>query len=99
MLPTWLRRTIYSLTITAWLVLAAAATPAGSAVTPPQCLLAVLIAGVGTIKFLVRRMLAPANELFYAGKAAGRLEVEKERAGGNVFRLEERRAIRAVSRS
>ena len=94
-LPRYLRRTIYTLTIMGWLVVVLAATPFGTAVTDDQRALAVLVAAVGSLKWLARRMLLPAHELFTVGKLIGRAEAIAEQ-DSDVVRLDERRTLRAV---
>lgn len=94
-LPAYLRRTIYTLTILGWLVVVVAATPYGDWVDFDLGRLAVLTAVIGSLKWLVRRMHAPAHELFVAGKMAGRAEALAER-DPDVVRLDDRRALRLV---
>lgn len=90
MLPRYLRRTIYTLTVIAWLVVLFAALPHARWVTDDQRALAVLVAALGSLKWLIRRMLAPAHELFCAGKIVGRAEALAEQ-DGTVVRLDDRR--------
>lgn len=82
----------------AWGVLVFAIIPLGPDVSDSLGRLAVPVAGVGSMHLLIRHLMAPAHELFCAGKMLGRLEALQEERG-NVTRLEERRALRSVSKS
>ena len=97
MLHPTLRRIIYTLTVLAWLVVIFAAFPVGdSIVTPNQRALAVLVAAIGSMKWLYRRMSsAPVDELYRHAKDAGRAEVLAE-SDPNVVSLAEHRDLRAV---
>lgn len=96
MLPPYVRRTIYTLTVIAWLFVLLAATPHTRWLTDDQRALAVLVAALGSLKWLIRRMLAPAHELFCAGKIVGRAEALAE-LDPDVVRLDDRRALRVVT--
>lgn len=95
LLPPRVRHIIYALTLAAWLVVIAAATPFGDALDHDVHALATLVAAVGSLKIIVRRILAPAHELFHAGKLIGRAEALAE-LDDDVVRLDERRALRVV---
>jgi hypothetical protein len=69
-----LRTAIYTLAILGTLVAILAATPFGEMVTDDQRSIATLAAALGGVKWIIRRMLAPAHELFAAGKMIGRME-------------------------
>ena len=97
MLPRYVRRIIYTLTLLAWLVVIYAATPHARWLTDDQRALAVLVAALGSLKWLIRRMLAPAHELFCAGKIVGRAEALAEIDDEDVVRLDEHRALRVVT--
>lgn len=96
MLPRYVRRIIYTLTLLAWLAVIVAAIPHARWMTDDQRALAVLVAALGSLKWLIRRMLAPAHELFCAGKMVGRLETRAE-LDDSVARLDDRRALRVVT--
>lgn len=90
--PKPLRWAIYALTMLGWVVLTSRALVPGvdHLVTDEQSRLALLVASVGTLKWLVRRMMHPAHELFLAGKMVGRAEALAE-TDESVIRLDERR--------
>lgn len=82
----------------AWAVMLLDVTPASQLVNDAMGRLALLVAGVGSMGWVFRRLMCPAHELYLAGKIVGRAEVQAER-DANVTNLEERRALRAVSKS
>lgn len=93
-----LRKASTASTIVAWLVqIYAAVIPHGPNVSEHLGRLTLLIAGTGTLAWLFRRIMAPAHELYAAGKMAGRIEALAERDDG-VASLDERRALRIVSK-
>lgn len=96
LLPARVRHCIYVLTGIAWIVVILAATPLGDEVSQDQRSLAVLVAAVGSVKIIVRRILAPAHELFSAGKIVGRAEALAE-LDPDVVSLDERRTLRVVT--
>jgi hypothetical protein len=96
LLPARIRHIVYALTAAGWLVVILAACPLGDWITQDQRSLAVLVAAVGSVKIIVRRILAPAHELFAAGKIIGRAEALAE-LDTDVVRLDERRALRVVT--
>lgn len=98
-LPRYVRRTIYSLTILGWVVVVVAATPFGGWIDIDLARLGLLTAGVGSLKWLIRRVSIPAHEMFAAGKLCGRADTLAEQQTDVVVRLDERRALRMVSKS
>lgn len=94
-LPTYIRRTIYTLTILGWLVVIVAATPFGDWLDRDQASLGLLVAGVGSLKWLIRRIQTPPHELFAAGKMVGRADALAER-DPDVISLDDRREGRAL---
>jgi hypothetical protein len=93
-----LRIALWCLTGAAWLVLVLAATPYGGALTDADIRLAMTCACVGTVATLLRRLQAPADELYRTGKMVGRAEILAELAADNVTRMpSERPALRVVS--
>lgn len=93
--PCYLRRAVYTIAIIGWLVVIADATPLDPFISENTRALAVLAAAVGSIKYLMRRMYAPAHDLFAAGKLAGRAEALAEQHA-DIVRLDDRRPLRAV---
>lgn len=91
------RCALYSLLVAAWLVVIADAIPATTQVfDDSQRALAVLVAAIGTLQVSLRRILAPAHELFAAGVRVGHARALAER-DTDVVRLDERRALRVVT--
>lgn len=90
--------TIRTITIIGWLTAIYAAIPFGPPVPEDVGRLAIGVAVVGTMKYLVRRSQRPASEFYRAGKEMGRLELlAEQRAGDGVVSLEDRRQLRAAS--
>jgi hypothetical protein len=95
-LPLAVRWSIYVLTIAAWVAITLRAFVPGvdHFVTDEQSRLALLVACVGSLKWIARRMMHPAHELVTIGKLLGRAEMQRELEAENVTQL--RPALRVV---
>jgi hypothetical protein len=89
----------HAATIVAWTIQLYAVIPFGPDVSDHVGRLSMLVAGTGTIGWLFRRLMAPAIDLYEAGKRVGRMDYERELRAeqeDGVPRLDARRMLRVV---
>jgi hypothetical protein len=91
-MPYWLRISRRAATLVAWAIAVLDALPWGPQLPDHAFLLVVALACVGTYAWITYNSARPVDEVYLAGKAMGRREVELERdAGDRVVRMTERR--------
>lgn len=91
-MPYWLRITRRAATLLAWGVAIFDVLPWGPSLPSDAFLLLIALACVGTYAWISYNSARPVDEVYLAGKAMGRREVELELAAGDrVVRLPERR--------
>lgn len=95
---TTLTSTLRVLTALAWCFAVYALTPWGENVPAEASMLALAVAVVGSIAAVTKHCSRPVDEVYLAGKDAGRRELLLEQAGERVVRLDERR-LTLVARS
>lgn len=89
----WTKVTLNTVTVAGWLlVLWAALTPSGAAVSFETGRIGMMVALAGTLAWAVRRNSRPADEIFEAGRKVGRAEALLELGEGNVKRLDDYRS-------
>lgn len=97
-MPQYLRTAVNIAVVAAWVVMIIDVLPFGPDPSEEAGRLALLVSAVGSLEWIVRKLMVPAHELYMAGKMMGRLEAQRERESENVACLEERRVLRAVTR-
>ena len=97
-MPKPLRNAATTVTVIAWALMLLDVVPFGPDPSEEAGRLALLVAGVGTLEWVVRRLMVPAHELYMAGKMIGRMEAQAERDSDKVACLDERRTLRSVTR-
>lgn len=88
----WVKVTSGVLTVAGWLFVIAAA--AGDYVSFEAGRVAMMVALVGTLAWMVRRNSRPADEIFEAGRRLGRSEAIKELSEEGIRHLDDYRASR-----
>lgn len=89
--------TLRALTVFAWLFAIYTLTPWGDRVPADASMFTLAVAVVGSISAVTKHCARPMDEIYLAGKDAGRRELLAEQTCPEVVSLRERRELRVVA--